>query len=195
MSKVKAVRKDVQNVGPSPDEVQIEGEMEGEPQVDDKTEQNPSSAYYYIDHDEHFDTLNPSLRSDVIRLYGLLDLAQSLARTTPDGSKGVKLRKSYKNHIADLPGKYTIPADRSLSPIVCTPDNPDMIQPELKPLDVKYLEKLFNFDKSSINGIPGFDASKLAIDNMDGSDIRKKRKASPGDKSEPKRRHVRVRFD
>lgn len=35
-------------------------------------------------------------------MYGLNDLAKSVARTGPDGqSKGVKLRKTYKNHIKD----------------------------------------------------------------------------------------------
>lgn len=34
-------------------------------------------------------------------LYTLEDLAKSVARTNPDGSKAVKLRKTYKNHIKE----------------------------------------------------------------------------------------------
>lgn len=34
-------------------------------------------------------------------MYGLDELALSVARTAPDGGKGVKLRKTYKNHIKD----------------------------------------------------------------------------------------------
>lgn len=42
----------------------------------------------------------PSLCDDLFPMYGLSDLAESVARTGPDGvSKGVKLRKTYKNHI------------------------------------------------------------------------------------------------
>lgn len=157
-------------------------------------------GYYYVGSKEHT-PLDPSLRTDVIRTYGLLDLAEALSRTKPDGSKGVKLRKSYKNHIADLPGKYTIPTDRTLSPIVCAPDNPDIPDPEIKPLDTHYLESLLNLEKSSINGVPGFDASLLALDSV-GSlpPERKKRKPSPTPSTSPapretKRRHVQVRFN
>lgn len=42
----------------------------------------------------------PSLCDDLFPMYGLNELAESVARTGPDGvSKGVKLRKTYKNHI------------------------------------------------------------------------------------------------
>jgi len=43
----------------------------------------------------------PDLKQDLYALYGLNDIAKSVARTKPDGSKGVKLRKTYKNHIKD----------------------------------------------------------------------------------------------
>jgi len=43
----------------------------------------------------------PDLRQDMFTLYKLEDIAKSIARTNPDGSKGVKLRKTYKNHIKD----------------------------------------------------------------------------------------------
>jgi hypothetical protein len=42
----------------------------------------------------------PSLCDDLFPMYGLNDLAESVARFGPDGhSKGIKLRKTYKNHI------------------------------------------------------------------------------------------------
>ncbi|QOU21842.1 hypothetical protein BRETT_002006 [Brettanomyces bruxellensis] len=158
-------------------------------------EESTGDEYYYIDKNQHYETLKPSLRTDVIRDYGLLELAESVARTNPDGTKGVKLRKSYKSHIADLPGKYTIPKGTTLSPIICVPDNPDMIQPEIKPFEIERLKRLFNFEKSSVNGIPGFDASKLAIGSSDFSDKNRKRMSSPDERSDLKRRHVRVKFD
>jgi len=163
-----------------------------------KNDENRGSTeekYYYIDKSQHYETLKPSLRTDVIRTYGLLGIADSVARTNPDGSKGVKLRKSYKSHIADLPGKYTIQKSRTLSPIICAPDNPDMIQPELKPFELGRLEQLFNFEKSSVDGIPGFDPSKLAIGTGDFSNEDRKRKSSSDSRSDLKRRHVRVKFD
>lgn len=43
----------------------------------------------------------PDLKQDMFALYSLEDIAKSIARTNPDGSKGVKLRKTYKNHIKD----------------------------------------------------------------------------------------------
>jgi len=43
----------------------------------------------------------PDLKQDMFALYNLEDIAKSVARTNPDGSKGVKLRKTYKNHIKD----------------------------------------------------------------------------------------------
>lgn len=157
-----------------------------------KKQEQPSedeSKYYYIDAKQSYETLAPSLRSDVIRLYGLLDIADSVARVNTEGTKGVRLRKSYKSHIADLPGKYTIPKDRTLSPVICAPDNPDMIRPEMKQFDVEELKRLFNFQKSSINGIPGFDANQLGI----GSNGSRKRKMEDGEGNA--KRRFKVRFD
>ncbi len=38
---------------------------------------------------------------DLFVRYGLQNIVQTIARTNPDGSKGVKLRKTYKNQIKD----------------------------------------------------------------------------------------------
>ncbi|GME82750.1 unnamed protein product [Ambrosiozyma monospora] len=169
----------------------------------DKSNQKQPS-YYFIDDNgtKEYDTIQPSFRSDVIRLYGLLELSQSLARTKPDGSKGVKLRKSYKNHILDLPGKLNIPNDRTLSSVVAGMENPDMAFPEIQPFDENELRQAFNFEKSSSNGVPGFDSSLLAL-GPDSSSIHNKKErkrkqatpSAPAEQPELKRRHVQVHFD
>ncbi|CZT12738.1 hypothetical protein WAI453_005529 [Rhynchosporium graminicola] len=41
------------------------------------------------------------LREDLFERYDLYPIAKTVARTNPDGTKGVKLRKTYKNHIKD----------------------------------------------------------------------------------------------
>ncbi|KAH7321980.1 Rox3 mediator complex subunit-domain-containing protein [Rhexocercosporidium sp. MPI-PUGE-AT-0058] len=41
------------------------------------------------------------LREDLFERYNLYGIAKTVARTNPDGSKAVKLRKTYKNHIKD----------------------------------------------------------------------------------------------
>lgn len=158
--------------------------------------------YYFINPDENFPTLQPSLRDDVIRLYNIEDLAQSLARVNPDGSKGVKLRKSYKSHIADLPGKHNIPTDDKLfTQLALMPENPDFGKPKIEPFEISYLEKILNLEKTGPNGIPGFDSTKLALSNLDYSDLRKdkKRKVNTSslspEQQDVKRRHVQVKFD
>lgn len=98
-------------------------------------------------------------------MYGLEPIAKSLARTNPDGSKGVKLRKSYKNHIQDLPGKYQIPDPKPIPPTLLDPmvaQAPDII----KELDPGLLKQALRFEKTSINGIPGFNTADLAINDQ-----------------------------
>ena len=48
------------------------------------------------------------MREDLFDRYNLYGIAATVARNNPDGSKGVKLRKTYKNHIMDhgLVGPY-----------------------------------------------------------------------------------------
>jgi mediator of RNA polymerase II transcription subunit 19, fungi type len=165
-----------------------------------------TSHYYFVNYNEEFPPLQPSLFDDVIRLYGIDELAKSLARTKPDGSKGVKLRKSYKSHVADLPGKHAIPIeDKSFAHIALMPDNPDFTKPEIKPFSMEYLGKVIDLEKSGPNGVPGFDASKLALSGLDITDGKREKKrkavvASPGQpqpalQPEAKRRHVQVKFD
>lgn len=64
----------------------------------------------------------PTPKDNLIKLYGLIPVTKSLARTNPDGSKGVKLRKSYKNHIQDLPGKHQISPAKPIPRIIRSSD-------------------------------------------------------------------------
>ncbi|CCK69436.1 Rox3p KNAG_0C03280 [Huiozyma naganishii CBS 8797] len=70
-------------------------------------EQTMPSYYYYIDPTTTYEPQQPNPLDDLIALYGLNDLSRQVARTNMDGSKAVKLRKSYKNQISDLSGKFT----------------------------------------------------------------------------------------
>lgn len=136
-------------------------------------------------------------------LYGLEPIAKSLARTNADGSKGVKLRKSYKNHIQDLPGKHQIVGGQKpipaglLDPMVA--QAPDII----KELDPELLSRGLRFEKTPINGIPGFNTADLAINDqhtlMRGDDMsendefgarRSKRKKKAQNGTDSKRQHI-----
>lgn len=117
---------------------------------------------------------NPTPLDNLLALYGLEPVARSLARTNPDGSKGVKLRKSYKNHIQDLPGKHQVPPSRPIPPALLDPaisQAPDIIS-SIKP---ELLENALRFEKTPLGGIPGFNTSDLAINDqqtlMRGDDI------------------------
>ncbi|KAG0680877.1 RNA polymerase II holoenzyme/mediator subunit [Pichia californica] len=159
--------------------------------------------YYFIDTNEEIPSVQPTLRDDVIRLYNIQSLAQSLTRVNLDGSKGVKLRKSYKSHISDLPGKHNIPTDnKNFVQLALMPENPDLTKPKIEPFNIDYLNKVLNLEKTGPNGIPGFDSSKLALSNMDYSDSKKEKKRkinpnslSPEQQQDAKRRHVQVKFD
>lgn len=103
----------------------------------------------------------PSTDANLIALYGLEQLSKSVARSNPDGTKGVKLRKSYKNHIADLPGKHVIPKDRNLSFVAFRPREPGS-QINIKPFDELYLRQCLNLDKTT-GPIAGFPLAKLGM--------------------------------
>lgn len=166
----------------------------------------PTDQYYFFNNTSNVPTIKPGLSDDVIRMYGLQDLAQSLSRHNPDGSKGVKLRKSYKSHITDLPGKHVVPTDqnKNFSNIVLMPDNPDFIKPKIEPFPIEYLKNVIKFEKTGPSGIPGFDSSKLALSNMNSSDLKKEKKrkaginnvgSSPEQQPDAKKRHVQVKFN
>lgn len=64
--------------------------------------------YYYIDPQaESFREPQPNPMENLIDVYGLNDIAEQVARFNEDGTRGVKLRKSYKNQISDVAGHWT----------------------------------------------------------------------------------------
>ncbi|KAG7660864.1 ROX3 [[Candida] subhashii] len=144
----------------------------------------------------------PTPIDNLLSIYGLEPIAKSLARTNPDGSKGVKLRKSYKNHIQDLPGKHQISSSKPIPPGLLDPNvgqNPDII----KQLDPELLNRALKFEKTPINGIPGFNTVDLAINDqqmlMRGDDMsendeygskKNKRKKKVQNGVETKRQHI-----
>lgn len=126
-------------------------------------------------------------------------MAQSLARVNSDGSKSVKLRKSYKNHILDLPGKHQVPGPKPINGALLDPNlahQPDVI----KEINAELLNQALRFDKTPINGIPGFNTADLAIndqhtlmrgdDMSETDDYKKKRKKRQQNGGDTKRQHV-----
>lgn len=96
-------------------------------------EQTIPAYYYYIDPSSPvYQPQQPNPLDDLISVYGLEDLSRQVARTNPDGTKAVKLRKSYKNQINDLSGKFSsIPTKENtnggeISRIIFQ-NNPDMM--------------------------------------------------------------------
>lgn len=69
-------------------------------------EQTLPSYYYYVDPEVTYQSQRPNPLDDLISVYGLQDISQQVARTNTDGSKAIKLRKSYKNQITELSGKF-----------------------------------------------------------------------------------------
>ncbi|KAI5956820.1 ROX3 [Candida jiufengensis] len=177
-----------------------------------KEEPNSLDNFYLIDQTKIYKPSNPTPLKNLLHQYQLLDLAQSLSRTNPDGSKNVKLRKSYKAHIQDLPGKHSIPQPISKQQqidLFQSLRDPLLSQkPNIPELDLTLLNKALKFDKTPINGIPGFNVIDLAINdqsslmrgefydddynNGEGSDDRnkKRKKNKQGGGNEFKKQHV-----
>ncbi|KAK6203377.1 mediator of RNA polymerase II transcription subunit 19 [Scheffersomyces amazonensis] len=127
---------------------------------------NDSSAeLYLINTNQVYKRTHPSPLDNLLSMYGLEPIAKSLARSNPDGSKGVKLRKSYKNHISDLPGKHQIAPGKQIPGSILDPtisQAPDII----RELDPELLSRALKFEKTSINGIAGFNTADLAINDQ-----------------------------
>lgn len=145
-----------------------------------------------------YTTPSPSPLDNLLQIYGLELVARKLARTKSDGSKGVKLRKSYKNHIQDLPGKHQIPDARPLNGQLLDPalaQQPDVI----KEINSEMLNTALKFDRTPINGIPGLVTADLAIsdqhtlmrgDDMSDNDEHKKKRKKKQLNGDFKRQHV-----
>ncbi|KAH3672154.1 hypothetical protein WICPIJ_010123 [Wickerhamomyces pijperi] len=147
------------------------------------------TSYYYIDPSKEYIKSRPHPTQDLLALYGLERLANSVARLNDDGSKGVKLRKSYKAHISELTGKHNIQEDREykLSYTVFAPDR-ESPPIEFRSFDPKALSYKIGFSRTPESGIPGFNPVDLAIG--DGvSSAKRKLKVQAG-VEDPKRRRV-----
>lgn len=72
------------------------------------TEETIPAYYYYIDPlATPYPEPQPNPMENLIDMYGLNDISQQVARYNADGSRGVKLRKSYKNQVSDIAGHWT----------------------------------------------------------------------------------------
>ncbi|KAK9323142.1 mediator complex, subunit Med19 [Lipomyces orientalis] len=103
-----------------------------------------------------------SATQNLVPLFGLAGLQASVARADPVTGAKRKLRKSYKGHIADLPGKNEIPTDHFLLRLVHAPA-PDPPVDVARPVDPELLETVFRMDKTPDAGVAGFDASVLGL--------------------------------
>ncbi|CCH62760.1 hypothetical protein TBLA_0I01010 [Henningerozyma blattae CBS 6284] len=131
------------------------------------TETNPPDYYYYIDPQTYYQPQQPNPLDDLISIYNLKDLSKQVARSNLDGTKAVKLRKSYKNQISDLSGKFNIIPTREngkggeISNILFQ-NNADMLSDGSNYMDLKkqnyqeYLQKMKNRDLSLFN-LPNID--------------------------------------
>lgn len=99
----------------------------------EESESSYPNYYYYVDPTlPVYEPQQPNPVDDLISVYGLEEVARQVARTNPDGTKAMKLRKSYKNQIQDLSGRFlTIPSRENgkggdISHVIFQ-NNPDMV--------------------------------------------------------------------
>ncbi|CDR37805.1 CYFA0S01e17590g1_1 [Cyberlindnera fabianii] len=139
-------------------------------------------SYYYVDSSKYYTKSAPHPTQNLIEVYNLTAISDSVARLSEDGTKGVKLRKSYKAHVNDLPGRHTnLPKEHTISPIVFAPqEGPGRTIERFEP---KMLSYNISFDKTPDSGIPGFDAADLAIgDSSQGTKRKSKNKTDDNTK-------------
>lgn len=130
------------------------------------TDQTIPSYYYYIDPSESYSLQQPNPLDDLISVYQLTDLSQQVARTNMDGTKAIKLRKSYKNQISDLSGKFTVIPTREngkggeLAPVMFN-NNADMMNQVHRPAnmtsDEEWRQMSMNKDSKLFSGNGGVD--------------------------------------
>lgn len=111
------------------------------------------------------DPAKPSGSESLVDLYGLRDFANSVARQDPETGTKRKLRKSYKNHVADLPGKHPVPGPGESAW--------QLMDAAMRPLPNSSIDvlKVLDFDSESLSRLkfqrgsgplPGFDLKLLA---------------------------------
>lgn len=104
-------------------------------------------------------TTNPSPLQNLIDINNLTSVANSVRRFNSDGTKGIKVRKSYKNQIQDLFGKHQI-----------SPSSP--INPQLFNNEIHYEKVIFKlFSEDLLNSAFFFenndDNTDLNINDLD----------------------------
>lgn len=146
----------------------------------------PDEQYYYIDSSKTYTRTRPHPTQNLISLYNLDTIAESVARLNEDGTKGVKLRKSYKAHMTDLSAKSApIGTVRTLSPVVFAPER-EGAPIRIEPFEPTMLKYNVSFDRTPETGIPGFDPAELGIG--DGNQGTKRKSKNKGDESQKRRR-------
>ncbi len=142
---------------------------------------NHDSDNFFLNSDK-ITPVKPSPSQDLISLYGLRDLANSVARIDASTGKKRKLRKSYKGHIQDLPGKSDIPTEPYLQSLLNAPESTG---PRIAVLDQGVLRA--SIGTIRVGPIPGFDVSLLGLDEMEEDD--RDDSASPGGRKAKKRKY------
>ncbi|KAK9465696.1 Rox3 mediator complex subunit-domain-containing protein [Lipomyces arxii] len=97
---------------------------------------------------------------NLIPLFGLTTIANSVARQDPVTGAKRKLRKSYKGHLADLPGRNEIPTEHLILRLIHQSEDGSKA---VRPIDHGLLENVFTMEKTAETGVPGFDATLLGI--------------------------------
>lgn len=121
----------------------------------------------------------------LIDIYGLRDFANSVARQDPISGAKRKLRKSYKNHIGDLPGRHPIPAGQEskwslMSLAFMPPSNDAQNIPQSMISHLKIIPgPLPNFDTSQL-AAPSPPPSESPAASSDKRDKRKRKESSFG---------------
>lgn len=130
------------------------------------TEQTIPSYYYYIDPSVNYSIQQPNPLDDLLSVYQLTDISRQVARTNMDGTKAIKLRKSYKNQISDLSGKFSVIPTREngkggeLAPVMFN-TNADMMNKVHRPPemtnDEDWRHMLMDRDSKLFEGTTGID--------------------------------------
>lgn len=118
---------------------------------------------YYLADDKKYSRPATSAMSNLTELCGLRPLADSMARFDPATGEKNKLRKSYKNQLLDLTGKFDIPTQPSLVRIIRDPVLAETGGKSLSVFDRDLLSRGLEFDATPSTGIPGFNPAMLGL--------------------------------
>ncbi|ODV62700.1 Rox3p [Ascoidea rubescens DSM 1968] len=160
------------------------------------SDESSDIGLYYVDFNRNFQKCNACPLDNLIESFGLSDIAASVARTKPNGEKAVKLRKSYKSHINDLPYKHTIKSDNILESIALREDitlGLNDLSNFIKPIDRDLVSRALNFKKTpkdSLNDIEIEDLQFKTIVDFDKKSLKRKQKNGYTNDDDLKRRRM-----